>query len=727
MSIGGDMTRAMLRRLNLARARFCENPPAPRHSLVSWRAVTSPSSAWRVALLTATLATVGSGGCSDDESAAAGELRGDCLANLACRSGLECSMNSLTCIDPAEIAESELETSGSGLGLEGTGESATTMTAAATTGTDNGSQTTSGGQDDGSGGTGSSDPCAEFPDDMVIRGGVDIELSGRRMQFITARSRVHYRASKAAMACVQAVEVELSSAEDCRLQVRARDVVNDERDSQPQLTITDLRWSVGPGCADVNAADYGEYAGYAEDVAGSWLELPDANIQRPATSPSCMPAFAVGLHLEGVLRSQSTGRPTARILASDLEVSAASVTLEALGACPVQCSEDGHCRGDRICGDDRSCQGCAACAASEICVGDRCESVVCEANGHRCDGPRLLACDELGTMERELESCDTEALCDADAGRCMHCTPGEVRCRGDWVEACADDGLSWLIEEHCRIDQRCASDTASCVELVCEPGRDFCSGPELRRCDADGSDFSIVETCDAGEICQAHLGRCAPQLCQPSSYFCVNEKRHRCDASGSASTMIEDCIRNSELRQCHYGACLPDRFSEVGGESEERSEYAFTVGNLYEASERTTLYGFDVALDVNVDVQELLWMVYERNNDGDSTYRRVAEAQTVVDRGRGWYRSPPMNVWLDSGHRYLLAVTGRHGVAGNVRSFTLVSTATGDDGGQPVRFGQMLSSHAWPSVAVLGDSTQAQILVDATVGEVAAQRVYTAR
>lgn len=519
-----------------------------------------------------------------------------------------------------------------------------------------------------------------------------------------------------AESCIASFKALFSTENGCALEVEAQSVVNNEQSARERMLVTRIALDAQTGCSQFPQADWGHYVGSDQNIQGSWIEMNSTVVPPSQTGQSCLRGAELTLTLQGRLSHVSSGK-SIEVEPSRFEITGDILSIGSAPQCPGECVTNSHCREQRFCNAERLCEGCESCDSGEVCVEDLCVPQICEADKFRCEGRKLYRCDADGATEALVDTCESAKFCDADEEHCGVCEAGEFECDGQALNRCAQDGLSWQTTELCRDDEVCDEQNGRCEQFDCREGESFCRENDLWSCDDNGKAV-LEERCDRDEVCDEREEECVDgERCEDDERFCKGDDIYECDEDDNDHEFVEDCSRNSgEADECHNGYCVPplDDDDIIGDRDRDESNYQWVVGNIFVAEDfADRLYGFDAYLDIDDEDEELEWSVYEqRRSQGSRTYNRIAlERGRARTTGSGWYASPELDIKINRGDYYLIAVGGRHGTQNDSDTHTRVffgdRNSSGD--GDP-SFGTFLTSVRSRSSDDLGSSlTENQI------------------
>ncbi|HEU4579981.1 MAG TPA: hypothetical protein VFS67_17095 [Polyangiaceae bacterium] len=216
-----------------------------------------------------------------------------------------------------------------------------------------------------------------------------------------------------------------------------------------------------------------------------------------------------------------------------------------------------------------------------------CLAPACLAREVRCDGVRLLACNEGLTGFDVAEECATPVLCDASIAysgirgspRCVRpkCEVGQHRCSDTGVlEICNQDRTDFQAIEECIGPPFCSAVAADngqpgCRDAPCESGEMQCNGPTIQRCSEDRTRFDPVVTCETSGLCNDDNSRnafCAPPVCQRgplsgTEFRCQGPVLQRCNDQHTGYDTLNTCatagLCNAGLgfNGCQAPVCAP--------------------------------------------------------------------------------------------------------------------------------------------------------------------------
>jgi hypothetical protein len=216
-----------------------------------------------------------------------------------------------------------------------------------------------------------------------------------------------------------------------------------------------------------------------------------------------------------------------------------------------------------------------------------CLAPACLAREVRCDGVRLLACNEGLTGFDVAEECATPVLCDASIAysgirgspRCVRpkCEVGQHRCSDTGVlEICNQDRTDFQAIEECIGPPFCSAVAADnggegCRDAPCESGEEQCNGPTIQRCSDDRTRFDPVQTCETSGLCNDDSSTsafCAPPVCQRgplsgTEFRCQGPVLQRCNDQHTGYDTLNTCatagLCNAGLgfNGCQVPVCAP--------------------------------------------------------------------------------------------------------------------------------------------------------------------------
>jgi hypothetical protein len=215
-----------------------------------------------------------------------------------------------------------------------------------------------------------------------------------------------------------------------------------------------------------------------------------------------------------------------------------------------------------------------------------CVSPLCLNLEVRCDGVRLLACNEGLTGFDVAEECATPVLCDASIAysgirgspRCKRpaCDVGKHRCSDTGVlEICNEDRTGFKAKEECIGPPFCSAVAADnnqpgCREAPCESGEEQCNDADIQRCSADRTSFDTILTCETRGLCNDDnpAARCDPAVCQRgplsgTEFRCQGNVLQRCNDQHTGFDTLNTCatpgLCNAGLgfNGCQPPVCAP--------------------------------------------------------------------------------------------------------------------------------------------------------------------------
>lgn len=193
----------------------------------------------------------------------------------------------------------------------------------------------------------------------------------------------------------------------------------------------------------------------------------------------------------------------------------------------------------------------AVCASGQVCGGSALGCKNCVPSSLRCDGNRLVRCDEHGNREALVQDCG-DGVCDKVRGRCLPAAVGERYCDGGELRSVGVDGSSQTIE-NCGAPELCDA-TSGCKPAYCVLGSLSCDGRDALRCEDGTAKLTIEQRCDSAERCEEGIG------CAVAARVTAGEG-HSCallvaaDAGPDASGFVK-CWGANESGQLGNGAQL---------------------------------------------------------------------------------------------------------------------------------------------------------------------------
>ena len=234
-------------------------------------------------------------------------------------------------------------------------------------------------------------------------------------------------------------------------------------------------------------------------------------------------------------------------------------------------------------------------------------------NGTKCDGANIMRCNDMGTAYDHIEYCTTpvenaDPGCNNGActtvckdgyiweeGSCqkVDCTPGEKRCDGARVVVCNDSGTGYSTLENCETDEpnrwgscensACVTDCVNgyinvdgvCSLVICEANTIDCKGDKVVKCNSTGTAYETQETCTTSDehaspickngacssVCNTNYievsGVCTLVACNANEIRCDGDRIVECNSAGTGFNLKTDC---SSLDPNAISTC-----TEVGG------------------------------------------------------------------------------------------------------------------------------------------------------------------
>lgn len=287
--------------------------------------------------------------------------------------------------------------------------------------------------------------------------------------------------------------------------------------------------------------------------------------------------------------------------------------------------------------------------------------VPCTPNEKYCLNDSILAqCNADGTSSAVITNCSGYPFqCVKDGCGIPKCFNDEAICRdnqlvtcfqGDFPETGVDCG-----EDVCRDDgaqgPACAPKTCTQGELSC--GRAFDS---IWRCDERGAERVPHDRCELGKVCNDADGdvHCTALGCSPGSTACFANVVGVCGDDGlSLASTTADCAANGQVCDAE-GVCADGVIDAMGSEQFTFGSTSPFMGNALCMDSTRKLSGFQVTLTL-LEPAELTWRVLEKLPAG---FQPVASAQRQHVAGKDSFSSGPLDVLLERGSCYLLAVDG---------------------------------------------------------------------
>ena len=225
------------------------------------------------------------------------------------------------------------------------------------------------------------------------------------------------------------------------------------------------------------------------------------------------------------------------------------------GQC-VECAADTDCLGSQFCGLNLCTQDvckpgahcalnaiatCKAngsgwdytdCGSAGICLGDKCEPVVCTPDAITCQNGQIATCNSTGTT-LALSKCPGTQTCAGTACTDVICAAKATQCDDKGaLQTCSDDGTQWLTAP-CASGFACAA--GACVAQICTPGAMTCDGQKLMKCVSFGLAWGVFATCsDTAQVCV--VDKCADKICAPNTLKCDGNALTMCNADGMGWT-----------------------------------------------------------------------------------------------------------------------------------------------------------------------------------------------
>ena len=233
----------------------------------------------------------------------------------------------------------------------------------------------------------------------------------------------------------------------------------------------------------------------------------------------------------------------------------------AAGQC-VECGADTDCLGSQFCSQNLCLQDACKpgahcefnaiatckpngggwdytdCGLTSLCLGAKCEPVVCMPLEIGCKDGNLATCNDTGTQQT-LTACPGTQTCVGKACADVICTAKATKCDGNGgLLTCSDDGTQWL-GSACADGYACAG--GACDPQICAVGTTMCSGQKLLACTAFGLAWSVTATCtDTGFVCVKD--KCVAPVCTPASLKCESGVLSVCngDSMGWSAMSCDD-------------------------------------------------------------------------------------------------------------------------------------------------------------------------------------------
>lgn len=330
-----------------------------------------------------------------------------------------------------------------------------------------------------------------------------------------------------------------------------------------------------------------------------------------------------------------------------------------------RCAEDGielrlvaECAAEEIC--DASSGTCrATCEPGQLgCVG------YCLPNTLYCLEGNVFRCASSGLSSELYFQCGDKSRCveyaEHSQGYCIanRCEPGERLCWGQDIVTCTEEGDIPPIgnspdDVQCGSNQYCLD--AACHDRECEPGSRMCRDADVFQCDNLGRAVSYEE-CVAPMGCTQLNGDaiCVRRTCDPGVKSCVQNRIGTCadDATGLTGAS-QDCTATGQV--CDGSLSCLDRVVELLGGKDDSHELndGALVGNVIDVHSDRRLLELQIYLTL-ATTGDLHWLVYEQT--GELGFQQLFEQLTTAQSGSGFFSSGALDVTLEAGRHYLLAV-----------------------------------------------------------------------
>lgn len=305
-----------------------------------------------------------------------------------------------------------------------------------------------------------------------------------------------------------------------------------------------------------------------------------------------------------------------------------------------------------------------------VCVEGSCRAKLCTPYHGACKDDNAYQCDSLGVEYKLSEVCGAGRYCSIPYGTWANCAnddciPGETVCRNHFVFVCNERGTIEGVGTPCGDGKVCARDAKSCTPQVCVPNTYFCDGKTSYYCYSDGLTTYRNSDCRETEYCHAENNStsCLPYSCTPNTTACLGDQIGTCQADGlSLATVADDCTTASNVCNASL-ACAAKAVDQIGAAEDIVSyELPRLIGNSIDVHSSRKLTQLEANLVLG-GTRDLHWMVYERV-DGSSSYVIKLDKVISGQTGSGYFSSGPIDVTLQAGSRYVLAVmTGSGSVA----------------------------------------------------------------
>jgi hypothetical protein len=314
----------------------------------------------------------------------------------------------------------------------------------------------------------------------------------------------------------------------------------------------------------------------------------------------------------------------------------------------------------------------AECAAEELCDASfgACRPKPCEPGQAGCAGyclPNTLYCQNGNVFRCAPSGLDSELYSECgDKSRCVEygehsqgycvakqCEAGERLCWGQYIATCTEEGTVPPDGIACGANQYCFD--AACHDRECEPGSRLCRDAHVFECDNLGRAV-LHDDCAAPMTCAALDGDafCVRQACDPGVKSCVQNRIGTCAADASSLMgASQDCAAIGQV--CDGSLTCSDRVLEPLGGTDETHELSdgALVGNVIDVHSNRRLLELQIYLTLATS-GDLHWLVYKQT--GELGFQQLFEQLTTAQSGSGFFSSGALDVTLEAGEHYLLAV-----------------------------------------------------------------------
>jgi hypothetical protein len=177
-----------------------------------------------------------------------------------------------------------------------------------------------------------------------------------------------------------------------------------------------------------------------------------------------------------------------------------------------------------------------------------CTAPACTPGKFRCDGSKLMRCNQYRTDYQLVQDCGSPGRCSASTGSCgpQDCVPGSLQCSGKDFQVCTPN-RTWQTSETCAGTDQCDLSTR-CRPAVCNVTDYRCNGAALERCNVDGTDWIGVHTCETEALCNAAAKRCDRPLCVDGELRCSTAgELSRCSPGRDSWQVQSDCRALAQL------------------------------------------------------------------------------------------------------------------------------------------------------------------------------------